>query len=98
MRLNALRACAILLTMTLNVAAFAGERVETKNGAVEGTTEQDGIRVFRGIPFAQPPIGELRWKEPQRVKNWDGVLQTKAFGPRCMQAPIFGEWVFARTG
>src|SRR4051812_20299190 len=98
MKLSALRACAILLTMSLNEASFAGERVETKNGAVEGTAEQDGIRIFRGIPFAQPPVGDLRWKEPQPVKNWQGVRQADKFGPRCMQAPIFGDMGFRSNG
>jgi hypothetical protein len=48
MRLNALRACAILLAITLNEGAFVGERVETKHGAVEGTAQKDGLRSFRG--------------------------------------------------
>src|SRR5437868_3674243 len=48
MRFNAIRAFAFLLALTSTVVAFAGERVETKSGAVEGTTEQDGICVFKG--------------------------------------------------
>src|SRR4051812_39471842 len=98
MKLSALRACAILLTMSLNEASFAGERVETKNGAVEGTAEQDGIRVFRGIPFAEPPVGDLRWKPPQPVKKWEGVRQADKFGPRAMQRAIFGDMNFRSNG
>jgi para-nitrobenzyl esterase len=44
------------------------------------------IRVFRGIPFAAPPLGELRWRPPQPVKPWKGTLQTVTFAPACIQA------------
>ncbi|TKK71771.1 carboxylesterase family protein [Ilyomonas limi] len=73
-------------------------QVATANGTVEGTLEKSGVRSFKGIPFAAPPIGDLRWKEPQPVKNWDGVRQTKQFGPRAMQAPIFGDMGFRSNG
>ena len=43
------------------------------------------IRVFKGIPFAAPPVGALRWKAPQPVAHWDGVRKAEEFGPRCMQ-------------
>jgi para-nitrobenzyl esterase len=98
MRFNAIRAFAFLLTLTSTNAAFAGERVETKNGTVEGTAEPGGIRVFRGIPFAEPPVGDLRWKPPQPVKNWQGVRQADKFGPRAMQRAIFGDMNFRSNG
>jgi para-nitrobenzyl esterase len=50
------------------------------------------------VPFAQPPTGELRWKEPQPVKNWTGVRKATQFGPRCMQASIFGDMGFRANG
>lgn len=59
--------------------------VKTTNGLVSGFTKGD-IRIFKGIPFARPPVGDLRWKAPQPVKNWDGVKECKAFGPSPMQA------------
>ena len=46
-----------------------------------------GIRVFRGIPFAAPPVGDLRWRSPQPVTSWDGVRQTTDFGSACIQPP-----------
>ena len=46
---------------------------------------KDGVRSFKGIPFGQPPVGDLRWREPQPVKNWKGVRNADQFGPRCMQ-------------
>jgi para-nitrobenzyl esterase len=73
-------------------------QVKTKNGVVEGTLESSGIKSFKGIPYAAPPVGELRWKKPQPVKNWTGVLETKKFGPRAMQAPIFSDMQFRSNG
>src|SRR4029078_3174331 len=57
-----------------------------------------GVRIFQGIPFAQPPTGALRWKEPQTVANCDGVRKATQFGPRAMQAPIFGDMGFRSNG
>jgi para-nitrobenzyl esterase len=58
--------------------------VNTTAGTIEGTVE-NGIKVFRGIPFAAPPVGELRWKEPQPVTSWEGVLKADKFGPASPQ-------------
>ncbi len=65
-------------------------RVKLANGILEGTLDS-GIRTFKGVPFAQPPVGHLRWREPQPPKNWTGVRQADRFGPRPMQRPIFGD-------
>jgi para-nitrobenzyl esterase len=51
----------------------------------------DGISEFKGIPFAAPPVGELRWKAPQPVKPWPGVRQTVKFGTACMQSPTMAQ-------
>lgn len=72
-------------------------QVKTANGIVEGVNDS-GIRVFKGIPFAAPPVGDLRWKAPQPVKNWEGVLKADKFGPRAMQRPIFGDMNFRSDG
>jgi para-nitrobenzyl esterase len=52
------------------------------------------VRRFKGIPFAQPPVGDLRWREPQPVKAWAGVRSADQFGPRCMQrtGPMADYW------
>jgi para-nitrobenzyl esterase len=72
--------------------ALADNRVRTADGIVEGITDQSsGIRVFKGIPFAEPPVGDLRWKPPQPVKSWKGVRRADKFGPRAMQPPIYGD-------
>lgn len=73
-------------------------QVKTANGIVEGSREKSGIYSFKGIPFAAPPVGDLRWKEPQAVKNWEGVRSAKDFGPRAMQPPIFGDMNFRSNG
>jgi para-nitrobenzyl esterase len=51
----------------------------------------DGLGEFKGIPFAAPPVGELRWKPPQPVRPWSGVRQTTAFGAGCMQDPVLAK-------
>ena len=72
-------------------------RVQTASGTLQGTYES-GIRIFRGVPFAQPPVGDLRWREPQPVQPWKGVRKAEAFGPRAMQRPIFSDMNFRSNG
>lgn len=71
--------------------------VKTANGLLEGTASS-GITMFKGIPFAQAPVGDLRWKEPKPVRNWDGVKKADHFGPRAMQLPLFSDMVFRSDG
>ncbi|OIQ36880.1 MAG: carboxylesterase, partial [Bacteroidetes bacterium MedPE-SWsnd-G1] len=56
--------------------------VQTKSGIVQGAKEND-VAVFKGIPFAAPPVGEFRWRPPQPVKPWDGVRDATEFSPTC---------------
>src|SRR5205809_651864 len=66
--------------------SFAADRVKIANGMLESTTApKNGVRSFKGVPFGQPPVGDLRWREPQPVKDWQGVRAADQFGPRCMQ-------------
>src|SRR3954469_22712821 len=90
---------ALFVMASVPVAAvLAADVVKTANGSVEGVTEPSGIHVYRGIPFAAPPTGELRWRPPQPAKNWEGVRKAAQFGPRCVQAPIFGDMNFRSNG
>ena len=69
--------------------------VKTANGIVNGTLGEDGtIRIYRGIPFAAPPVGDLRWREPQPAANWTGVRDGSEFGARCMQTRVYADMVF----
>jgi para-nitrobenzyl esterase len=59
--------------------------VEVTGGAIEGV-EKDGIFTYKGIPFAAPPVGDLRWKAPAPLQPWTGVKKVNAFCDACMQA------------
>lgn len=65
-------------------AAPLTKMVEVTGGTIEGV-EQDGLFSYKGIPFAAPPVGDLRWKAPAPVEPWTGVKKADAFGPGCMQ-------------
>ena len=79
-------AFALILAGCLTGQAFAEDRVTIANGVLESTAPaRDGVRSFKGIPFGQPPVADLRWREPQPVKNWTGVRNADKFGPTCMQ-------------
>ena len=58
--------------------------VRVDGGLVQGTSEE-GLTVYRGIPFAAPPVGDLRWRAPQPASPWEGVRQATKFAPGCMQ-------------
>ncbi len=64
--------------------AQKGIIVETKSGKLQGVYE-DGLYVFKGVPYTTPPVDELRWMPPQDVKPWSGIRSAKMFGPICPQ-------------
>lgn len=89
----------LLFASGLAGQSFAQVRVKTANGVVEGTLDTGtGVRTFKGIPFASPPVGQLRWQPPQPAKDWKGTRKADQFGPRCMQRPIFSDMVFRSSG
>lgn len=76
----------------------APPRVQVANGILEGVQETGDLRSYKGVPFAAPPVGDLRWREPQPPKNWSGVRKADHFGPRAMQRAIFGDMNFRSDG
>ena len=66
--------------------AAGGPIVTTSAGIVEGQNEW-ALRVFKGIPYASPPVGQARWKPPTKMTSWSGVRHTTEFGPACAQPP-----------
>ena len=92
-----------LFLSTLTLLLVAGThvaqtpvRVKTADGILEGVNES-GVKVFKGVPFAAPPVGDLRWRAPQPVKPWEGVRKADDFGPNPMQEPVFGDMNFGTT-
>ena len=97
-RKNKLFSAAFLIVI-LACGIFAADSVKTKNGVVEGTGKQkSGVRMFKGIPYAAPPVGDLRWAAPQPASNWKDARDATKFAARCMQQPIFGDMVFRSDG
>jgi len=68
----------------------AAAPVETEGGMLDGVGE-NGVTVFKGIPFAAPPVGDLRWREPQAAAPWAGVKRADTFSPICMQVGSYPE-------
>lgn len=88
-----------MMGVLLGAGAFAADVVHTGAGNVEGTASADSkIRIFRGIPYAAPPVKDLRWKAPQPVEGWTGVRKAVEFGPRCMQGRIYADMIFRDSG
>lgn len=79
--------------LTIGASAQDAPQVQTGNGILEGINES-GIKVFKGVPFAAPPVGNLRWAAPQPVQKWDGIRKADEFGPNPMQENVFGDMMF----
>ena len=75
------------------IVAVEGGRLE---GAADG--QAPSVSIFRGIPFAAAPAGELRWAEPKPVEHWKGIRKATEFGPRCMQRPLYSDMMFRSPG
>lgn len=84
-RLLAFALASLILTLP---ATAIQDPVKTDKGAVSGTPGKNPeVRVYKGIPYAKPPVGDLRWKKPQAADTWTGVKQATEFGASCMQTP-----------
>src|ERR1700680_2781902 len=99
-RKNAKRRTAFLIIATmLSTRAMAADQVRTDKGAVDGATSGDAkVRIFKGIPYAAPPVGALRWKPPAPAPRWAKVRKATEFGARCMQGRIYDDMIFRDNG
>ena len=82
-----------LATLLLSMSMMAQTQVKTAEGILEGK-DLSGITIFKGVPFAAPPVGNLRWKAPQPVQKWEGVRKATEYGPNPMQEALFGDMNF----
>jgi len=78
--------CVVLLTIQLASAAVA-QRVVTESGVISGVME-NGLTVYKGVPFASPPVGDLRWRSPAHATPWTGTRKADTFAPACMQVGV----------
>jgi para-nitrobenzyl esterase len=88
----------LLLAVALTAACAGGALAQSverpvpddplalESGRIDGKLLASGVKAYFGIPFAAPPVGSLRWREPQPVKPWQGVLHADRFAPECIQA------------
>lgn len=83
--MNAWRALALAALALMAGPAAAVVRVES--GLLQGVRDGD-LTIYKGVPFAAPPVGALRWREPAPVRPWRGVRQANAFAPACMQTGV----------
>ena len=81
----------IVAVVLLVTTASRAEDVRTTQGELAGLGPIGGVRAFLGVPFARPPIGDLRWRPPAPPLPWTGVRQANHFGPRPMQLRLWND-------
>ena len=69
------------------ISAAQKPTAKVEQGLLQGTVEE-GLTVYRGIPFAAPPVGDLRWRAPEPAAKWNGVRQADKFAPQCVQGNL----------
>src|SRR5580704_15877360 len=90
---------AALLVVAMPMHAADPVQVKTDKGKVEGALTADGkVVAFKGIPFAAPPVGDLRWQPPQPAAKWKGVRAAKEFGSHCIQSSGYPDMIFHDPG
>jgi para-nitrobenzyl esterase len=81
------RATTALIALVLSHGAVLASQVQVASGALQGVNVE-GLSIYRGIPYATAPVGDLRWREPQPVRPWRGVRKAVEFAPACMQTGV----------
>jgi para-nitrobenzyl esterase len=85
-------ACLVHSGMVAQTNNYFAVQTKIENGTIEGNYDtKTGMQFYFGVPFAKPPVGSLRWKAPQPLDNWKGILSTKKFGPRAVQGIVYGD-------
>src|SRR5664280_165441 len=100
-KLQAMGALAIAgLALGLSSFVYADSlTVKTAQGKAQGKTINEGkVRAFMGLPYAAPPVGDLRWKAPQPPAKWKGERDAAKYGSRCAQGRVFDDMVFLDGG
>jgi len=95
--------CALLcagLALGLTAMSYADSlTVKVEQGKVKGKTINDGkVKAFLGLPYAAPPVGDLRWKAPQPAAKWKGERDATNFGAHCAQGRVFEDMIFQDAG
>ncbi|MCW9731990.1 carboxylesterase family protein [Avibacterium sp. 20-15] len=83
-----------MLSLVMTSAAMA-QTVQIENGKLHGGLA-DGVQFYKGIPYAEPPVGSLRWQPPQKAKNWQGIKDATKYGAQCPQNTDLGS--FGKAG
>src|SRR5579859_1580922 len=95
-------ACALAAVMVLGISLAASADplvVKTEQGKAHGKTINDGkVRAWLGLPYAAPPVGELRWKAPQPAAKWKGERDATKYAPHCAQNKVFEDMIFQDDG
>jgi para-nitrobenzyl esterase len=88
------------LLLGLGAAAHADSlTVKTEQGKAQGKTINNGkVRAFMGLPYAAPPVGDLRWKAPEPAAKWKGERDATKYGAHCAQGPVFADMIFQDNG
>src|SRR5277367_2884790 len=87
MKISTSAGLALSLYGIVCASALVAQRVRTESGALSGVSE-GGLSVYKGVPFAAAPVGELRWRPPVDVVPWTGTRKADAFAPACMQEGV----------
>ncbi len=77
----------VLVAAAQLTSAAVAQQVRTESGTISGI-RADGLSIYKGIPFAAPPVGDLRWRPPVHAAPWTGTRKAEAFAPACMQVGV----------
>jgi para-nitrobenzyl esterase len=88
--------CCLIMRIAALDASARADPIQISGGLISGTVA-DGVQAYKGIPYARPPVGDLRWRPPQPVVPWGGTLIADEFSPICVQPdPLGGHSIFTR--